>query len=140
MTWKTAAVNIPFSGGKGGVICDPKRMSKAELERMTRRYTSEILPLIYEEGYSRAGRLHRFADDGVDHGYVFHDQGLFFAGSGLTGKPVSIGGSEGRKEATARGMPGGDRGGVQAKEKCRFAAPVRRFKDTETQDRWWRAS
>ena len=49
MTWKTATVNIPFGGGKGGVICDPKRMSKPELERMTRRYTSEILPLIGPE-------------------------------------------------------------------------------------------
>jgi glutamate dehydrogenase (NAD(P)+) len=49
MTWKTAAVNIPFGGGKGGVICDPKRMSKAELERMTRRYASEILPIIGPE-------------------------------------------------------------------------------------------
>jgi len=46
MTWKTAAVNIPFGGAKGGVICDPKRMSKSELERMTRRYASEILPFI----------------------------------------------------------------------------------------------
>jgi len=46
MTWKTATVNIPFGGGKGGVICDPKRMSKGELERLTRRYTSEILPII----------------------------------------------------------------------------------------------
>ncbi|HLW43434.1 MAG TPA: Glu/Leu/Phe/Val dehydrogenase dimerization domain-containing protein, partial [Candidatus Acidoferrales bacterium] len=46
MTWKTAAVNIPFGGAKGGIICDPKRMSKSELERMTRRYTSEILPII----------------------------------------------------------------------------------------------
>ena len=49
MTWKTAAVNIPFGGGKGGVICDPKRMSKPELERMTRRYASEILPVIGPE-------------------------------------------------------------------------------------------
>jgi len=49
MTWKTATVNIPFGGGKGGVVCDPKRMSKPELERMTRRYTSEILPLIGPE-------------------------------------------------------------------------------------------
>ena len=49
MTWKTAAVNIPYGGGKGGVICDPKRMSKSELERMTRRYTSEILPIIGPE-------------------------------------------------------------------------------------------
>src|ERR1700751_1450287 len=46
MTWKTATVNVPFGGAKGGVICDPKRMSKSELERMTRRYASEILPLI----------------------------------------------------------------------------------------------
>ncbi|HKD63558.1 MAG TPA: Glu/Leu/Phe/Val dehydrogenase dimerization domain-containing protein [Candidatus Acidoferrales bacterium] len=49
MTWKTATVNIPYGGGKGGVICDPKRMTKPELERMTRRYTSEILPLIGPE-------------------------------------------------------------------------------------------
>ena len=49
MTWKTATVNIPYGGGKGGVICDPKRMSKGELERMTRRYTSEILPIIGPE-------------------------------------------------------------------------------------------
>src|SRR5271170_883531 len=46
MTWKTATVNIPFGGGKGGVICDPKRMSRGELERMTRRFTYEILPII----------------------------------------------------------------------------------------------
>jgi len=46
MTWKTAAVNVPFGGRKGGVVCDPKRMSKSELERMTRRYASEILPII----------------------------------------------------------------------------------------------
>src|SRR5438067_12974049 len=46
MTWKTATVSVPFGGAKGGVICDPKRMSKSELERMTRRYASEILPLI----------------------------------------------------------------------------------------------
>src|SRR5579863_7348640 len=46
MTWKCAVVNIPFGGGKGGVTCDPKHMSQHELERMTRRYTSAILPLI----------------------------------------------------------------------------------------------
>src|SRR6202161_3568904 len=46
MTWKTATVNIPYGGGKGGVICDPKRMSKSELERMTRRFASEIFPII----------------------------------------------------------------------------------------------
>ncbi|MGH9704747.1 MAG: Glu/Leu/Phe/Val family dehydrogenase, partial [Candidatus Acidiferrales bacterium] len=49
MTWKTATVNIPYGGAKGGIVCDPKRMSKSELERMTRRYTSEILPIIGPE-------------------------------------------------------------------------------------------
>jgi glutamate dehydrogenase (NAD(P)+) len=49
MTWKTATVNIPFGGAKGGVICDPKRMSKSELERMTRRFAAEILPIIGPE-------------------------------------------------------------------------------------------
>ncbi|MFQ5696556.1 MAG: Glu/Leu/Phe/Val dehydrogenase, partial [Terriglobia bacterium] len=46
MAWKTAVVSIPFGGGKGGVVCDTRRMSTGELERMTRRYTSEILPII----------------------------------------------------------------------------------------------
>src|SRR5450755_3141314 len=46
MTWKTATVNIPYGGAKGGIICDPKRMSRNELERMTRRFTAEILPII----------------------------------------------------------------------------------------------
>ena len=74
MTWKTATVNIPYGGAKGGIICDPKRMSQGELERMTRRYTSEILPIIGPETrYSRAGRLHRCADHGLDHGHVFDD-------------------------------------------------------------------
>src|ERR1700674_2327822 len=49
MTWKAATVNIPYGGGKGGVICEPKRMSKPELERMTRRYASEIFPIIGPE-------------------------------------------------------------------------------------------
>ena len=63
MTWKCAVVNIPFGGAKGGVICDPKKMSIGELERMTRRYTSEIIEFIGPEegmlacGYEGLGRL-----------------------------------------------------------------------------------
>src|SRR5450432_3246771 len=82
MTWKTAMVNVPFGGAKGGVICDPKRMSKSELERMTRRYASEIFPIIGPEQDIPAPDVHRFANDGLDHGHLFHDQGIFVAGSG----------------------------------------------------------
>ena len=75
MTWKTATVNVPFGGAQGGVICDPKRMSKSELERVTRRYASEILPLIgpYSR-YSFARCLHRRANHGVDDGHLRHDR------------------------------------------------------------------
>ncbi len=103
MTWKTAAVNIPFGGGKGGVICDPKRMSKPELERMTRRYTSEILPLIGPEQDIPAPDVYT---DSQTMAWIMDTYSMTKGYSSLgvvTGKPVSIGGSEGRKEATARG-------------------------------------
>src|SRR6266849_2114900 len=104
MTWKTATVNVPFGGAKGGVICDPKRMSKSELERMTRRYASEILPIIgpsmdipapdvYTDAQTMAWIMDTYA---MTIGHSAHGGG--------TGKPVSIGGSEGRGEATARGL------------------------------------
>ena len=104
MTWKTAMVNVPFGGAKGGVICDPKRMSKSELERMTRRYASEILPLIgpaqdipapdmYTDAQTMAWIMDTYA---MTIGHAAHGV--------VTGKPVSIGGSEGRGEATARGL------------------------------------
>jgi glutamate dehydrogenase (NAD(P)+) len=103
MTWKTAAVNIPFGGGKGGVICDPKRMSKAELERMTRRYASEILPIIGPEQDIPAPDVYT---DSQTMAWIMDTYSMTKGYSSLgvvTGKPVSIGGSEGRKEATARG-------------------------------------
>jgi glutamate dehydrogenase (NAD(P)+) len=103
MTWKCATVNIPFGGGKGGVICDPKRMSKAELERMTRRFTSEILPLIGPEQDIPAPDVHT---DAQTMAWIMDTYSMSKGYSALgvvTGKPVSIGGSEGRKEATARG-------------------------------------
>src|SRR5438045_2447322 len=104
MTWKTATVNVPFGGAKGGVVCDPKRMSKSELERMTRRYASEILPIIgpsqdipapdvYTDAQTMAWTMDTYA---MTAGHSAHGV--------VTGKPVSIGGSEGRGEATARGL------------------------------------
>src|SRR5579862_2115025 len=104
MTWKTATVNIPYGGGKGGVICDPKRMSKSELERMTRRFASEILPLIGPEQDIPAPDVYT---DSQTMAWIMDTYSMTKGYSSLgvvTGKPVSIGGSEGRKEATARGV------------------------------------
>jgi glutamate dehydrogenase (NAD(P)+) len=103
MTWKTATVNIPYGGGKGGVICDPKRMTKAELERMTRRYASEILPIIGPEQDIPAPDVYT---DSQTMAWIMDTYSMTKGYSSLgvvTGKPVSIGGSEGRNEATARG-------------------------------------
>jgi len=103
MTWKTATVNIPYGGGKGGVICDPKRMSKPELERMTRRYASEILPIIGPEQDIPAPDVYT---DSQTMAWIMDTYSMTVGYSALgvvTGKPLSIGGSEGRNEATARG-------------------------------------
>jgi glutamate dehydrogenase (NAD(P)+) len=103
MTWKTATVNIPFGGGKGGVICDPKRMSRDELERMTRRYTSEILPIIGPERDIPAPDVYT---DAQTMAWVMDTYSMTIGATVLgvaTGKPISLGGSEGRTEATARG-------------------------------------
>src|SRR5271169_2549193 len=113
MTWKTAAVNIPFGGGKGGVICDPKRMSKPELERMTRRYASEILPVIGPEQDIPAPDMYT---DSQTMAWIMDTYSMTKGYSTLgvvTGKPLSIGGSEGRNEATARGCV------VAVEEACR---------------------
>jgi len=104
MTWKTATVNIPYGGGKGGVICDPKRMSKSELERMTRRYTSEILPIIGPERDIPAPDMYT---DAQTMAWMMDTYSMTVGYSTLgvvTGKPVAVGGSEGRAEATARGL------------------------------------
>jgi glutamate dehydrogenase (NAD(P)+) len=103
MTWKTATVNIPFGGAKGGVICDPKNMSPGELERMTRRFASEILPIIGPEQdipapdvYTEAQTMAWIMDT--------YSMTVGYSSPGVvTGKPVSLGGSLGRHEATARG-------------------------------------
>ncbi len=104
MTWKTATVNLPFGGGKGGVICDPKRMSKPELERMTRRYASEIMPLIGPEQDIPAPDVYT---DAQTMAWIMDTYSMakgYSSPGVVTGKPISIGGSEGRKEATARGV------------------------------------
>jgi glutamate dehydrogenase (NAD(P)+) len=103
MTWKTATVNLPYGGAKGGVICDPKRMSKGELERVTRRYASEILPIIGPEVDIPAPDVHT---DAQTMAWMMdtYSMTVGHASPGVvTGKPVSIGGSEGRNDATGRG-------------------------------------
>ncbi len=103
MTWKTATVNIPYGGGKGGVICDPKKMSKPELERMTRRFTSEILPIIGPEKDIPAPDVYT---DSQTMAWIMDTFSMTVGHSSLgvvTGKPISLGGSAGRNEATARG-------------------------------------
>ena len=103
MTWKCATVNIPFGGGKGGVICDPKRMSKGELERLTRRYTSEILPIIGPDCDIPAPDVYT---DAQVMAWMMDTYSMTTGHTVLgvvTGKPVSLGGSLGRHEATARG-------------------------------------
>lgn len=103
MTWKCATVNIPYGGGKGGVICDPKSMSKNELERLTRRYAFEIAPIIgpdrdipapdvYTDSQTMAWIMDTIS---MVHGHT--ELGV------VTGKPLALGGSQGRHEATARG-------------------------------------
>ena len=104
MTWKCAVVNIPFGGAKGGITCDPKNMSQGELERMTRRYTSAVLPLIGPEQdipapdvYTNPQTMAWIMDTySMTKGYPI--PGV------VTGKPICLGGSLGRNEATGRGV------------------------------------
>ena len=104
MTWKTALVNVPFGGAKGGVICDPKRMSKSELERLTRRYASEILPLIGPDQDIPAPDVYT---DAQTMAWIMDTYSMMVGHTVpgvVTGKPISIGGSLGRGEATAQGL------------------------------------
>ena len=103
MTWKCAVVGIPFGGGKGGVIVEPKKLSKRELERLTRRFTTEISVLIGPERDIPAPDVNTNAQvmAWMMDTYSMH-AGYTIPGV-VTGKPVSLGGSEGRNEATARG-------------------------------------
>lgn len=103
MTWKCALMNLPFGGAKGGVVCDPKSMSKAELERMTRRYTSEISILIGPDKDIPAPDLNTSPEV---MGWVMDTYSMnvgYTCPSVVTGKPVDIGGTVGRTESTGRG-------------------------------------
>jgi glutamate dehydrogenase (NAD(P)+) len=103
MTWKCALMGIPFGGAKGGVVVDPKRLTRAELERMTRRYTTEIINEIGPEKDIPAPDV---GTDGSVMAWIFDTFSMNKGHSVLgvvTGKPLSIGGSLGREEATARG-------------------------------------
>ncbi len=104
MTWKCAVVNIPFGGAKGGVICDPKRMSQGELERMTRRYTAELIEFIGPEKDVPAPDMNTNEQTmaWIMDTYSMHMRQTVT--SVVTGKPVNIGGSRGRREATGRGI------------------------------------
>jgi glutamate dehydrogenase (NAD(P)+) len=104
MTWKCAVVNIPFGGAKGGVICDPKNMSRGELERMTRRYTSELIEFIGPEKDVPAPDVNTNEQTmaWMMDTYSMHMRQTVTAV--VTGKPLNMGGSRGRREATGRGV------------------------------------
>jgi glutamate dehydrogenase (NAD(P)+) len=103
MTWKCALAGIPFGGAKGGVVCNPKEMSRNELQRMTRRFTTEIINEIGPEVDIPAPDV---GTDGRIMAWIFDTYSMNKGHSVLgvvTGKPLTIGGSLGREEATARG-------------------------------------
>ena len=104
MTWKCACVKIPYGGAKGGVTCDPKKLSARELERLTRRFTTELGDMIGPDSDIPAPDVNTNAQvmAWMMDTYSMH-HGYSVTGV-VTGKPVSIGGSEGRQEATGRGV------------------------------------
>jgi glutamate dehydrogenase (NAD(P)+) len=104
MTWKCAVVNIPFGGAKGGVICDPSKLSKTELERITRRYTAELSEWFGPERDVPAPDIgtNEQTMAWVMDTYAMHVRQATTAV--VTGKPLELGGSQGRKEATGRGL------------------------------------
>lgn len=104
MSWKVGIMNLPFSGAKGGIACDPAKLSRGELERLTRRYTEEVLPII-------GPRIDVMAPDmGTDEQTMAWIMDTYSMKVGyacpeiVTGKPVELGGCVGRREATGRGV------------------------------------
>jgi len=104
MTWKCACLDLPFGGGKGGVQVDPHQLSKLELERLTRRYTSEILPMIGPDKDIPAPDVYT---DSQTMAWIMDTYSMTHGATTLgvvTGKPLALGGSKGRDRATARGV------------------------------------
>jgi len=104
MTWKCAVVDVPFGGAKGGVLCDPYRMSKGELERLTRRYTASLLDVFGPDSDVPAPDVNTNEQvmAWIMDTYSMHKRHT--APAVVTGKPVVMGGSRGRREATGRGF------------------------------------
>src|ERR1700758_3655141 len=103
MTWKCATVNIPFGGAKGGIVCDPHRLSHGELERLTRRYAYEIMPIIGPDKDIPAPDVYT---DSQTMAWIMDTYSMAHGSNApgvVTGKPTFLGGSFGRNEATARG-------------------------------------
>src|SRR5947207_9806654 len=103
-TWKTALVDLPYGGAKGGVVCNPKKLSMGEKERLTRRYTSEIMPVI---GPNQDIPAPDAGTDAQIMSWVLDTYSMMVGHQELgivTGKPVTLGGSVGREEATGRGV------------------------------------
>ena len=103
MTWKCAVVNLPYGGAKGGIICDPKHMSKGELERLTRRFATELVPIIGPEMDIPAPDVYTDSQTMAWIMDTYSQEKGYSVPGVVTGKPISIGGSEGRGEATGRG-------------------------------------
>jgi glutamate dehydrogenase (NAD(P)+) len=104
MTWKCAVADVPYGGAKGGVVCQPKRLSMREKERLTRRYTAMISDLI---GPYRDVPAPDLATDAQTMAWIldtYSQMKGYMIPEVVTGKPISVGGSEGRSEATARGL------------------------------------
>jgi glutamate dehydrogenase (NAD(P)+) len=104
MTWKCAVVNVPFGGGKGGVICDPTIMSLGELERLTRRFTADLMDFIGPDRDVPAPDMNTNEQimAWIMDTYSMHSRHT--VNSVVTGKPIEIGGSRGRRDATGRGI------------------------------------
>ena len=104
MTWKCAVVGIPFGGGKGGIVCDPTKMSRGELERLTRRYVADLIDVIGPDSDVPAPDVNTNEQTmaWIMDTYSMHARHTVTAV--VTGKPLELGGSAGRREATGRGV------------------------------------